>query len=216
MTPVVAPAALAAPPYRPAAPAPAVPPPAPAALAPHRWTLDEYRELDKLDAFRDVKTMLLDGEIYDTPPPGPNHDLCLGLTQDWLQVAIPGHHVRVQMAFSVGTQTDPSPDLVVVTGTRRDWTGKTPATAGLVVEIADSSLAADTTRKAEQYATVGVPEYWVIDLVNRRLLIFREPVPLPEGLGATAYRSHVTLNPDDTAAPLLAPTAAVRVADLLP
>ncbi len=120
------------------------------------------------------------------------------------------------MAFHVGTRTDPSPDLVVVAGARRDWQGKTPATAALVVEVADSSLTIDTTRKAEQYATVGVPEYWVIDLVNRRLLVFRDPVPLPEGLGATAYRSHVTLNPDDTVAPLSAPAAAVRVADLLP
>jgi Uma2 family endonuclease len=160
--------------------------------------------------------MLLDGEIFDMPPPGPNHDLCVGLTQDWLQVAVPGHHVRVQMAFHVRTATDPSPDLVVVPGNRRDWTGRTPATAGLVVEVADSSLSVDTTRKAEQYATAGVPEYWVIDLVNRRLLVFRDPAPLAEGLGATAYRSHVTLGPDDTAAPLLAPAAAVRVADLLP
>jgi Uma2 family endonuclease len=119
MTPAVAPAPPAAP-YVPAVPAPAVAPPPPAALTPHRWTLDEYRELDKLDTFRDRKTMLLDGEIIDMPPPGPDHDLCLGLTQDWLQAAAPGHHVRVQMAFHVGTRTDPSPGLVVVAGARRD------------------------------------------------------------------------------------------------
>jgi hypothetical protein len=64
-------------------------------------------------------------------------------------------------------------------------------------------------------------------LHNRELWVARSPRPhsiegtwtdvnIAEGLGATAYRSHVTLNPDDTAAPLLAPTAAVRVADLLP
>ncbi len=86
----------------------------------------------------------------------------------------------------------------------------------LIVEVADSSLFLDTTTKAELYATAGVPDYWVIDLENRRLLVFRDPVPLPAGLGATAYQTHRAHAPHDTVSPLAAPTASVRVGDLLP
>ena len=48
------------------------------------------------------------------------------------------------------------------------------------------------------------------------LLVYRDPEPLPAGLGATAYRTHTVHGPDDTVSPLAAPHAAVRVADLLP
>jgi Uma2 family endonuclease len=85
-----------------------------------------------------------------------------------------------------------------------------------VVEVADSTLDQDTTTKAELYATAGIPDYWVLDVDGRRLLVFRDPAPLPTGLGATAYQTHLMLNPTDTVSPLATPTAVIRVADLLP
>jgi hypothetical protein len=86
----------------------------------------------------------------------------------------------------------------------------------MVVEVADSSLFLDTTTKAELYATAGIPEYWVIDLEGKQLLVFRDPVALPTGLGATAYRTHDTLGPTEIIAPLVAPVVNVRFCDLLP
>jgi Uma2 family endonuclease len=222
MTPSVAPAPAAAPPFLPAAvaPPPVVPPPAPARpvpLTPHRWTLDEYRQLYKTGLFADRKVMLLDGELYVMPMPGPPHDASMTRAFRYLLRVCPAdHYVRNQQAFFVGTRHDPGPDLAVVPGDYDNYLTDFPKVAALIVEVAHTTLATDVTVKAETYATAGVPDYWVIDVENRQLLVFRDPVPLPEGLGATAYRSHVTLNPDDTVAPLMAPAAAVRVADLLP
>ncbi|MBA4067027.1 MAG: Uma2 family endonuclease [Isosphaera sp.] len=207
------PATITPPPVQPVA---SVAPPA-AGPQPHRWTIAEYRELGKTGLFSDKKTMLLDGVLYVMTLPNPPHDLSLGLADDWLRaVFATGHHVRNQMGFDIGNATDPGPDLAVVAGARRDYVGRTPTTAVLLVEVADSSLLTDTTKKAEWYATAGVPEYWVIDVVNRQLHVFRGPVPLPAGLGATAYRTHLTLSPADTVVPLAAPHATVTVADLLP
>ena len=86
----------------------------------------------------------------------------------------------------------------------------------LVIEVSDTTLDSDTTVKAELYATAGIADYWVLDLNNRRLLIFRDPAPLPAGLGGTAYRTHLTLGPADAISPLAAPTVSFRVAELLP
>jgi Uma2 family endonuclease len=61
-----------------------------------------------------------------------------------------------------------------------------------------------------------VPEYWVIDLEHRQLLVFRDPQPLPKGLGATAYKTHLTFGPADRVSPLAAPQASILVGDLLP
>jgi Uma2 family endonuclease len=104
--------------------------------------------------------------------------------------------------------------VAVIPGAIRDYTKAHPTTALFVVEIADFSLALDTGRKADLYAAAGVPDYWVIDLEARELLVFRDP--LPSFAGGASYRTRITFCPADAVAPLAAPAAAVRVADLLP
>lgn len=213
------PVAPAAPPTAPVAPAPAtaspITPPA-AGWIRLRWTLDQYRRLDEKH-FGDVRTVLIDGEIYIVPRANPPHDVALSLTDEYLRsICPPGHYVRNQQAFNVQPGSGPEPDLAVVHGSTRTYATAPPTTAVLVVEVSDSTLFEDTTLKAEEYATAGVPDYWVVDVKNRKLLVYRKPAPLPEGLGATAYRSHEEYGPDDSVAPLAAPDRPVKVADLLP
>lgn len=201
-------------------PAP-VAPPTPSVVQPppqpFRWTLKEYVELGKIGFFNNRRTMLLDGVICNMPNPNPPHDTALSLTAIWLgSVFLSGHYIRNQMSFDVGEDTDPGPDLTVVTGGVPDYATAAPRSALLIVEVADASLFLDTTTKAEKYATAKVPDYWVIDLENRQLIVFRDPAPLPAALGANAYRQRTTYGPDATVSPLAAPEASVKVADLLP
>lgn len=187
------------------------------ALAPHRWTLDEYRKLNATGLFSDLRTMLLDGVLYVMALPSPAHNTAADLTAAFLRTAFPvGHHVRSGTAFDIGRRTDPGPDIAVVPGSIRDYAARNPSSAVLIVEVSDSSLFMDTTTKAEVYATAAVPEYWVIDLESRRLIVFRDPEPLPAGLGATAYRTRLTFTETDTVAPLAAPQHTIAVSDLLP
>jgi Uma2 family endonuclease len=104
---------------------------------------------------------------------------------------------------------------VVVAGRFEDYTDH-PTTALLIVEVADTTLFDDTTTKAEVYAEAGIQDYWVLDLNGKRLLVFRDPVPLPAGLGATAYRTQLAFGPADRVSPLAAPAGSVLVSDLLP
>ena len=220
MTPVLTPSLpVAAPTPAPVPVAPPVPPPPVVQPPPQpfRWTLADYHKLAKKGFLDDKRTVLIDGEIMLMTMPKPPHDTALGLTDDWLRtVFTTGCHVRNQMSFNVGEDTDPGPDLAVVTGGRKDYVAAAPRAALLIVEVADSSLFFDTTTKAEKYATAGVPDHWVIDLEHRELIVFRDPNPLPAGLGATAYRQRNTFGPDGTISPLAVPHASVKVADLLP
>lgn len=200
---------------------PTTPPPAPRArtrgLVPYRWTISAYRELDRTGLFHDMKTMLLHGEFFAMGMPGPPHDFALTVTYEFLRAACPpDHYVRNQQGFDIGTDSDPGPDLAVVPGSFRDYATSAPTRAALIVEIANDSLFTDMTTKAELYATAGVPEYWVVDVEHRQLVVFRDPHPLPAGLGAVAYRTHTTLGPTDAVAPHFAPNASVLVSDLLP
>lgn len=197
------------------------PPPRASVLSPApqpiRWTIDQYRELYKTGLFHDMKTMLIHGEVYTMVMPNPPHDTALGKTDDILRtVFVNGYHIRNQMGFNIGTRNDPGPDIAVVPGKRSDYASATPATAALIVEVAETTLFMDTTTKAELYVTAGVQDYWVIDLETRQLLVYRDPVALPAGLGATAYRTHLAFGPEATVSPLAAPTASIKVADLFP
>lgn len=204
----------------PAAQAPAqTPPPRASGPKPHRWTLTGYRNLAKAGLLDGLRTMLIGGEILIMPNPGTLHDTALSLTAAFLQSICPtGHYVRNQQSFNVGTANDPGPDLAVVPGAIRDYVNQAPTTAALIVEVADTSLAIDTTTKAELYATAGVAAYWVIDLNARELHVVRDPqpLPLPTELATTAYQTRFTLGPNDSVSPQAAPNASVRVADLLP
>jgi Uma2 family endonuclease len=202
----------------PSAPLPAqTPPPRARTILPRRWTLTEYRDLAKAGFLDGLRPILIDGEILIMPNPGTTHDTSLSLAYAFLQSVCPvGHYVRNQQSFNVGTNNDPGPDLAIVPGAIRDYTAQAPTIALLIVEVADTSLMMDTTTKSELYATAGVPEYWVIDLEHNQLIVFRDPQSLPKGLGATAYKTHLTFGPTDHVSPLATPQAAVLVSDLLP
>ena len=85
----------------------------------------------------------------------------------------------------------------------------------LVVEVADPSLAIDREQKSGLYARARVPEYWIVNLNDRVLEVYREPGPDTSALYGWAYRAAQTLNAGEQVSPLAASTARIAVADLL-
>ncbi len=181
------------------------------------FTRTEYHALWDAQVFRDQRVQLVRGVIVQEPPMNPPHATGVRKVSRALErVFAAGYDVRSQLPLDLAPVFEPHPDVTVVAGSIDDYAAAHPTAAVLVVEVADESLAADTTTKAEDYATAGVADYWVLDVDGRQLHVFRDPKPLPAGLGATAYRTHLTLGPTDTVSPLAAPNAVVKVADLLP
>jgi Uma2 family endonuclease len=178
-----------------------------------RWTREQYQRLGELGFFRNRRVQLLRGEIIEMSPQGWQHFTAISVAASILEAAFgPGFFVRQQGPLALGGE-QPEPDIAVVPGSPRDYTAH-PTTALLVVEVSDTTLTLDITRKAELYATANIADYWVLDVDGRRLLVFRDPAPVPEG--GAAYRTQLTLGPADSVAPLAAPACPVRVADLLP
>jgi Uma2 family endonuclease len=180
---------------------------------PHHWTREEYFRLAGLGAFDGIRVERIRGEIIDMSPIGWPHHLAKTLVADVLRaVFASGFWISEQGPFTID-DSDPEPDVAVIPGTIRDLK-EHPSVASLIVEVAESSLTFDTTTKAELYAAAKVPEYWVLDLVNRRLLVFRDPAETPTG--TADYRTRITCFADGTVAPMLAPDSSIRIADLLP
>ncbi len=190
--------------------------PPPVAPRPYRFTNDDFRRLTDLGLFIDQFVILIDGEFIHMPHPGPRHDMAVSLTDYVLKDLFrPGFVVRIQTGFITGLDTNPGPDLAVVPGSPRDLV-QTPRAAVLIVEVSDTSLAMDTGAKVHIYAAAGVPEYWVIDVNDPRLLVYRDPVADPAAPRGHRYATTLTLTPADTVTPTAVPNAVIRVADLLP
>jgi len=181
-----------------------------------KWTREQYYKLSELGYFEGKRVQLIFGEIIEMGNQNRPHALAIGLVLDVLQVVFAGVGFLEVQTPQPTDDSDPEPDVRVVAGKRRDYPDDHPRSALLVVEVADTSLFYDTTTKAELYATAGIADYWVLDVENRQLHIFRDPVALPAGLGATAYGTHITLDATFTVSPLAAPSAIIAVADLLP
>lgn len=176
---------------------------------PVRWTCAEFHRFGDLGVFEGRRAMLIDGVILEEGPMKPPHAIALGLVEEAVRIAFgPGWWLRHQSPLILSQYLDPEPDLAVVPGRPRDYAGH-PTTADLVVEVADSSLDFDTHDKRLLYATADIPEYWVVDVNGRRLLVYRDP-------RAGDYASQHTRGITDAVAPLAAPAATVQVADLLP
>ena len=197
------------------------PPPVSVGPCPWRWTREQYYKLGELGFFDGKRVELIRGEIIEMSPINWPHAQGVGLVSDALaRVFATGFWLNVQQPIAIpgsAPGSAPQPDVAVIPGSRRSFTDH-PTHAALLVEVADTTLFSDTTTKAELYATAGVPEYWVLDIVNRQLHVFRDPapLPLPTGLGAIAYRTHQTFGPADPVSPMAAPGATVMVSDLLP
>ena len=194
------------------------PPPVRAVSLPPRkkskWSVEEFHRVRATGVWDGLRTYLIRGEIWEQGEMNPPHAVIVGLVQDVLRALFGvGFTVRAQVPLLL-TDSSPFPDLAVVKGQQRDYLKDHPTTAELIVEIADSSLFEDTTTKAEVYATGGILDYWVIDVENRLLIVFRDPAPLPDG--GLAYRTRLELGLADTIAPLAAPSGSIRIADLLP
>jgi len=199
-------------------PAPPIPAPKTAPPPYERWkfTWDDFHAMWKMGIFGDRRVELIEGEVVRMSPIGPSHDVGANLADDVLRPIFgEGYRVRVQSSFDAG-ESVPQPDIAVVPGKARDYRDKHPATAVLIVEVAETSLEYDRTIKASLYARAGVPDYWILNLVNRWLEVLREPAEIESEPFGFGYRSHRIYLESEEVAPLARPEARVKVADLLP
>jgi Uma2 family endonuclease len=122
--------------------------------------------------------------------------------------------VNVQLPFSVPGDSLLEPDLAICLAA--DLSAAQHATkAGLVIEIAASSLTLDRD-KATEYAAAGVPEYWIVNLNERCIEIYRDAVADPTAALGFRYPPPTVAGCNDVIALKNDPNMIVKVIDLLP
>lgn len=175
------------------------------------FTTDEFSRMYEAGIFDDDERVeLVDGEIIKLNP-GKRHVAC-NLRSNLLFTEALGRRafVSVQNPLVLDIYNEPKPDIVILKP-REDFydsTEPSPEHALLVVEISDTTLARDRKRKLLRYAQYGVPEYWIEDLKNDLLHVYREPT-------GNEYKVHLTFRRGDSVSPLAFPDLIFKVQDLL-
>jgi Uma2 family endonuclease len=187
-------------------------------LRTRRFTRAEYERLIELGVFQPGEAIeLIGGELMVAEPQGAPHYTAIRKTARALEVAFAtGWEVRTQGPIGLDDDSEPEPDVAVVAGVPEDYARAHPSRPVLTVEVAESSLALDRQRKGSLYARAGLAEYWVLNLVDRVLEVYREPGPDPTAPFGWRYGRCEVLDAAARVTPLAAPGSSIPVSRLLP
>ncbi|HLK60857.1 MAG TPA: Uma2 family endonuclease [Chthonomonadaceae bacterium] len=194
---------------------PAVLPPRDDGFVRKKWTVQECRFLTESGLLMPGKYELIEGEIIFKMGQGRLHIAVITRIVAALVAIFGAEAIQNQAQIGIGEIdefNDPEPDVAVLKGLVTDYLEREPDPATevlLAVEAANTTLQGDTTTKAHIYAQHGLPEYWVVAIPHRTLIVHRQPTP-------TGYADIQVLDKAGSVAPLAAPNSIVRVADLLP
>ncbi|MFN2425508.1 MAG: Uma2 family endonuclease [Candidatus Binatia bacterium] len=141
------------------------------------YTVERYYALCECGILTpDDRVELLDALIVAMPPRSDGHDdtihVVLYALQKKLSLEVA---VRLQSPFMAGGASVPQPDVAIVPGKAGDYFDNAPAKAHLIVEVSQSSLAQDRLTKSAIYARAGVPCYWIVNLRDLCVEVYREP-----------------------------------------
>lgn len=184
------------------------------AVPPASFTLDEYEHMVACGAFsgeHEKNVELLWGRISEMPPIGESHEDRNDCIAAWSIRVTLDKPIRVRNQNSIRLPAGisaPQPDVCWVR--ERDYSQRAPHPEDvlLVIEIADSSLDRDRGTKLAAYAQAAIQEYWIVNLLDQQVEVFRNP----EGL---AYGEKRTLRGGDSVSPLALPGVSVTAEVLL-
>lgn len=182
-----------------------------------RWSRDEFYQMMDLGWFLGQNVELIRGEIIEMPNQKSGHYAAIDKTSRRLEhVFAGGFWVRTQAPIALGGDTEPNPDVSVVSGCREDYLQQHPTTALLLVEVSDSTLRFDRTTKVGIYASAAVADYWIVNLPDRQVEVHRRPIPDPTGEFDFVYGDVQVFRGKQTFCPLAMPTASIMAEELLP
>lgn len=145
----------------------------------HLTDIAEWHRMGEAGIFPpDSRMELIEGEILHMAPIGFNH---AGHVARLIHALAPlvQHQaiINAQNPVQLGVLSEPEPDFVLLRPDQDFYTTRHPNAADvlLLVEVSDSTLRFDRSEKLYLYATHQIPEYWIVNLIDNCLEVYRQP-----------------------------------------
>lgn len=178
----------------------------------HVTTLNEWRKLGEAGIFPpDCRVELINGEIFDMSPIGFNHAGHLKRINKVFTRLIPDDLVTsVQDPLQLGDLSEPEPDFMLLNPHVDYYSSRHPQANDvlLLIEVADTSLAFDQTQKLRLYALHAIPEYWLLNLNDNCLEVYRQP-------DGDTYAEKIVLRASSTITLSQLPSLTIQISDIL-
>jgi len=183
-----------------------------AQIARHLFSVDEYHRMGEAGIFgEDDRVELIEGEIIEMSPIGSPHAARVKRLNRLLVRRLGTRAiVQVQDPVVLNRLSEPEPDLAVLKPRVDFYAARHPEPTDvlLIIEVADSSRGFDRTVKAPLYAQAGIPELWIVDVIDEIVEVYRRP-------RRGAYRQISRFRRTQRVAIGAFPGATFRVADIL-
>ncbi|WP_420460312.1 Uma2 family endonuclease [Neolewinella sp.] len=139
----------------------------------------------------DDKVELLDGKIVPMSPVGRLHAACvLGLSEIFSARFLGKYTLKSQDPITIVPLSEPEPDYIIARYDVDRYTAghPQPEDIHLLIEVSDSTLDKDRNYKLRLYAASSIPEYWIINLVDRQFEVYTQPDGVSSYLDQLIYR----------------------------
>jgi len=145
-----------------------------------KWSLDDYHRMIEFGLLAGRQVELLNGEIINMAPERPEHAQINTDSAEYLRELL-GSKALVRDAKPITipeSNSEPEPDLAIVEPLRTIYRSRHPYPENIfwLIEYSKTTLSKDLEIKRKTYAAASIPEYWVVDLKNQQLKMFREPL----------------------------------------
>ncbi|NER00803.1 MAG: Uma2 family endonuclease [Cyanothece sp. SIO2G6] len=175
-----------------------------------RWSLDDYHQMIAAGILsRNERVELIHGYILEMVPQEPPHSSATSSFGNEFVLTFAGKAwIRQQLPLMIAPDSEPEPDIAVVRIDPRRYRDRhpTPDDVYFLIEVADSTLKYDSDRKAQLYAQAQIPEYWIIDVKQRQVLIMRNPQH-------NGYRERQVVALTDAISPIAFPEILIQLSD---
>jgi Uma2 family endonuclease len=182
-------------------------------LIPKLWTKREYMEKVERGFLSKQRVFLYRGELIEMPGMGALHWQGIKKLKTWLVKNFePEFETNIQAPFEAFDETMPEPDGAVYT-IEQEARRPCPDSAVLIIELSDSSVELDR-ELAFEYAASNVLEYWMVNLRDRQIEVFRDSVADLKSITGFRYASHRVVPESEIISPLCKPEAKLKFSNL--
>jgi len=162
-----------------------------------KWTVEEYHQMIAAGILEGRQVELLNGEVVEMAPEGEAHAYCSDEAGEYL-IYLLGNLAKVRQAKPITlleSSSEPEPDIAIVQRLGRDYRSHHPYPEDIfgVIEYSDTSLNKDLEVKSKVYGKAGIPEYWIVNLRTRQVIVLR--MPTDEGYQSQEVLTEGEINP---------------------